>query len=123
MGWDASADAKKIYNKNNNRYQLSNKKQRFAFKEAFEFVKSEAGQVDGFLDMGGLDCSACAKMLEQATGRSCFGDGWKSDEIQQIYEMSNWDFHFDKEKAWAYWSARKFLELCAKFKLAVTFNY
>ena len=119
MGWDAHTNAKKNWDK----HQLSNKEQRVAFKEAFEYVKSEAGQVDWYLDMAGLDCSACAEMLEKATGKDCWGDDWKSNDIQSIYENSNWDFEFSKEDAWAYWSAKKFLELCAKFKFTVTFSW
>ncbi len=119
MGWDAHTNAKINWNKR----QLSNKEQRIAFKEAFDFVKLEAGQVDGYLDMAGLDCSACAKMLEKATGRDCWGNDWKSNEIQSILEKSNFYFEFSKEDAWAYWSAKKFIELCAKFKLTVTFSW
>lgn len=88
MGWNAHTNTKKNWTKR----QLSNKKQKIAFKEASEFVKLEAGRVDGYLDMAGLNCSACAKMLEKATGRSCWGDDWQAKDIQRIQDSSNWDF-------------------------------
>ena len=62
-------------------------------------------------------------MLEKATGLDCWGDDWQADKIQSINEKSNWDFEYSKEDAWAYWSAKKFLELCARFKLTVIFSW
>jgi phage FluMu protein Com len=119
MGWDAHTNAEKDWDKK----CLKSKKLNNAFSKADEFVKKKAGSVDCYLFMAGLDCSACAKMLEEATGKSCYDDDWEAKNIEKIYLKSNWNFEYKQEDTWAYWSAKKFLELCSKFKLTVTFSW
>jgi hypothetical protein len=119
MGWDAHSSAEKDWKKK----RLVDKGMRKAFNNADKFVKSKTGTVDWYLHMAGLDCSSCAEMLQKATGRDCWGEDWKSEKIEKINESANWDFEYSTDEAWAYWSAKKFLELCAKFKLSVEFSW
>ncbi len=117
MGWDAHAKVESEFIDGD--YVPVNKKYRDQFKEDFLWVKEKAGSVDGFLDGAGLDCSACGKMLEKATGLSVW-----TEEVWSPWEMkANWDFKFAKDKAWAYWSARKFFESCVKLKIQIRFSY
>ena len=119
MGWDAHTSAEKVWEKR----RLKDKFQNSAFKKADKFVFKKTGSADAYLRLAGLDCSACAEMLQKATGRDCWGDDWSVDEIESINKNANWDFEYDQDKAWAYWSAKEFLRLCAKFRLSVTFSW
>lgn len=101
MGWDAG-------------FNTEAKDKRKQFKKTATEVKRIAGLVDGSLQFGGLDCSTCRLMLEQATAQNCSeGTEWSAEQVQQIASAAVWEFVFQAEDAWAYWSARKFLETCA----------
>lgn len=120
MGWDAHSSAKRDWKKMKLKDPITDK----LFKNAEVYVKRKAGSVDGYLRMAGLDCSACAKMLEQATGRSAWDErGWDKDFLIKVNEKANWDFEYEQEQAWAYWSAKKFLESCAKAGLSISFSW
>jgi len=43
--------------------------------------------------------------------------------LKKLNQKANWDFKYKKEDAWAYLSARKFLELCAKHNLSIRFSW
>ena len=108
MGWDASCLDLKVDKK--------------PFKQASKEVKQKAGLVDGRLMFGGLDCSTCRRMLQQATDQNCTeGVEWSAKQVKQISAAAKWDFTFNAEDAWAYWSARKFLEVCAELGTGIYF--
>lgn len=120
MGWDAHSSA--TYNYENKRFErMAHQK---AFLLAVDEVKTLTGAVDGSLIRGGLDCSDCCKMLEEATGASCYDEvGWSPERVKQLNESADWRIPFGKDDAWAYWSARKFLEVCAELKLSIKFSW
>ena len=120
MGGDARSTTKKDWEKNKLKDPTIDK----LFKNAELYVKRKAGSVDGCLRMAGLDCSACAKMLEKATNRSAWDESeWSNDFVKKINLDANWDFEYENEQAWAYWSAKKFLETCAKANLSISFSW
>jgi hypothetical protein len=96
-----------------------------AFTEAVRQVGERANKVDGFLEMGSLDCPACIDFLRQALGRTPrSGEIWSPKELRALWDAAQWpeleavspDLH------WAYWSAQKFLEVCVQFRLGVSFD-
>jgi hypothetical protein len=120
MGWDAHSSAKKDWENNKLKDPTTDK----LFKNAELYVKRKSGTVDGYLRMAGLDCSACAEMLEKATGKSAWSENdWNKDFVKRMNEKANWDFDFSQEDSWAYWSARKFLQTCAKANLSISFSW
>ena len=120
MGWDAHSSAKVNWDKR----KLEDKNIDRLFEGAENYVKEKTGTVDGFLRLGSLDVSRCAYMLEQATGKNCWDEkGWTEEEVKRFNETANWDFEYNDEDAWAYWSAKKFLEVCAEANLSVSFTW
>ena len=120
MGWDAYAfGIKRDWIKKRLRDPVLDK----TFKEAEDFVRTAAGTVDGYLRLGGLDVSSCGRMLEKATGESCWVDGWSSDVVQRLNRTANWKFKYNEDEYWAYLSAKTFLECCAKHNLEITFSF
>lgn len=120
MGWDAHSSAKKDWAVN----KLKDPDINRLFKNAEAYVIRKSGRVDWYLRMGGLDCSACADMIEKATGRSPYvKNGWGKDLVKAINKTANWDFKYEPDEAWAYWSAKKFLEICAKANLSISFSW
>lgn len=85
------------------------------FNAAADLVIEKAGSYDGGLRLGGLDCSTSIRMLEKAVGLSLSHEHYHI--ATQLQMMSNWDFEYSDEDAWAYWSARKFMECCCEFDL------
>lgn len=133
MGWDAIAmyaDGSEIerfygwekgYDK---RRQIGDKALNKAFRKASKEVADKAGCVDGLLCRAALDCRTCAEMLEQATGEGMWRDeDATAEEVKCWSKEANWDFEYDENDAWAYWSARRFLELCAEHGLAINFSW
>ena len=118
MGWDAYSSAKVDYRKN----EIVDLKLQMLFKNAETDVKSKAVYVDGILYKGGLDCSECRDMLQKATNESVYED-WSEEKVREVAAKSNWDFEFEFENAWAYWSARTFLEICSNNNLSISFSY
>ena len=106
MGWDATASP-------------VGSREVSEFLKISEKVHSETGAVDGFLSSGALDCSACGKALERATGAWVWDMiMWDSHKVKEISESAKWSDTPD----WAEASARAFLETCAKLGLSITFS-
>ena len=131
MGWDAHATHlnKKhvglIWHRKSDTYIISNHKLRVAFKNASRKVKRKTGTVDGFLAIGGLDCSACALALENAMGMNCWGNGYSPTEVKEFYKSAWWeDAHEEDPKhQWAVESAKAFLSVCVRHGLGITFSW
>lgn len=119
MGWDAHSTPFKLTA--NHKLQIINPKHRRSFKNASNYVKRKEKIVDWLLEYGGLDCSDCAEMLQKATGMDCWGENLSWQRVKSYAKKANWDFCYPKTEAWAYWSARKFLETCAKLNLPIRF--
>ncbi len=120
MGWDAASSANIDWEND----KLEDENLDHLFKLAAKYVKEKTGTVDGYLELGGLDVSNCAYMLEKATGKNCWNEkGWSVEEVKQLQESANWNFEYDEEEAWSYWSAKKFLEVCAEASLSISFSY
>lgn len=121
MGWDAHSSVEVDYTRQPAR--IKNEDQHLAFTNEAKSIINQAGTVDGNFDFGGLDCSRCARMLEKATGESCYGADWDAAKVKELRKNANWKFYRSKEHKWAYLSAKKFLELCAKFDLSISFSW
>ncbi len=95
-----------------------------AFAEADRQARTIAGGVDGFLHMGCLDCGDCQRYLFDALGRDGRpGEIWPPEELLALSQTARWS---DPESVpddlrWAYWSARKFLDVCIGHDLGVWF--
>lgn len=123
MGWDAFSSAEVDWDKK----QIVDKNLDSQFEEAAKFVIEKTGSVDGYLRLGALDVSTCGHMLQEATGENCWSETpWSPEFVKKMYREADWDFKIDAkdtdEKA-AYWSARKFLEVCAKHDLSIRFSW
>ncbi len=109
MGWDAFANTTKGHIKS-------------TFRPAAKEVMGIAGSVDFGLERGWLDCSACAKALQDATGSSCYDrDGWSAEQVKRLAENAVWDV--EEHEAWALYSAKYFLEACAKINTGIHFSW
>ena len=118
MGWDAFANIERDWDKKIVKVSAINKE----FKKASKYVQKKTGAVDWLLTMGGLDVSTCGNMLERATNESVYKD-WDAELVQKLNKSAYWGFEYDKAESWAYYSAKKFLEICAKFDLSIRFSY
>jgi len=97
-----------------------------AFTEAADIVGQLAGGRDGFLHMGSLDCSEAIAFMEQALGRRG-GPGagiWSPEEVRLLWDAAKWPdpASVPADLLWAYWSARKFVEVCVEQGLGIWFN-
>jgi hypothetical protein len=92
------------------------------FKNAEKDVIYKTGHCDGALHIGCLDCKECGEMLEIATGESVY-IYWSESKVKKLNSKANWDFQYNKEDAYAYWSARYFLAVCAKNELSISFSW
>jgi hypothetical protein len=111
MGWDAFAIRTKCHI-------------RTTFKQAEIDVRSKADSVDFGLHKGWLDCSACAKALEEATGESCWDeDGWSAAKVRRLATTATWPDEVADENKWAVYSAKAFLEACAKIGTGIRFSW
>lgn len=120
MGWDAYSSVGFDWSKG----EFTNKEHEAAFKNASDHVIKHAGTVDALLDCGSLDCSNCARMLQEATGKSCWDEkGWDETKVKILNKTAQWNFKIYPEDAWAYWSARKFLEVCSELNLSIRFSW
>lgn len=91
MGWDASAKIEIDWAANKIKDPVINK----LFENAKRYVIRKAGCVDALLELGGLDCSACGKMLEKATNRSVYDEkGWSEEVVKTIKAEANWNFKY-----------------------------
>lgn len=119
MGWDAFAKV----TRSKASLRIEDKEIRWAFRGATSFIKQKCGTVDAALWYGGLDVSTCGKMLEEATGKSVYAENWTPEMVVEYYNAANWKFKYEPEDAWAYESAKKFLAICAVFKLGIEFSW
>jgi len=95
-----------------------------AFAFAHREVTFKAGRVDGFLINGGLNLESSANMLQQATGMSVYDeDSWNVDQVKELARRANWNFTYSTEDKAGYWSARYFLNTCAKLGLGIGFSW
>jgi hypothetical protein len=92
----------------------------WGFRRAARRVRQHVGTVDGFLRMGGLDCSACADALRQAAGIDPWGPDLPPARVKAALKRANWD---RAALPWARESACAFLETCARFRLGVRFSW
>jgi hypothetical protein len=110
MGWDAFAHPPR--------------KRAPEWKAAADAVRAKAGVVDGLLYDAGLDCSACARALEEATGRDAWdADGWSAVEVKRLAVEAFWPKDPPEETRWAVESARAFLNTCAKLGVGIKFSW
>ena len=90
MGWDAYAFSEEGIDLD-------------VFKSAHTEVIEIAGAVDGLLDDGALDCSACGRMIEKMTGASMLdANGWGAGTVRRLVEQIDFDFAFHEDVDWAY---------------------
>lgn len=128
MGWDAFAtqngETLFSFNEERGELEIADPVLCSIFAEVSKEVVTRTGAVDFLLRCGGLDCSACAHMLERATKCTAWdGDGWVAEQVQMLARTADWDFDYSANDAWAYWSARRFLETCARYKLGIKFSW
>lgn len=110
MGWDGYA--------NNTRGHKAK------FKAAAKKVQDKCGTVDGLLQEGALDCSACAFALEAATGQSAWDqDGWSAKKVKQLAAEARWPGEVEPDQCWAVESAKAFLNLCADIGTGIHFSW
>src|SRR4051812_45045333 len=117
MGYDVDAFAF------DGRDKLSDPTLSAAFAEAAEAARRLGHGVDGFLDIGSLDCGDSIHFLEEALGRRC-GTGTEpvpAEELRAVSETTRWPdpATVPPDRLWAYWSARKFLEVCVEHGLGI----
>lgn len=118
MGWDAFAKVRR------DELTIHDEVIRNDFKSASDEVKQLTGKFDWLLPHAGLDVSTCGEMLSRATNMNHYDmDGWSISKVKRLQERVNWDFDYDKGDEWAYESAKRFLELCAKHDLAIEFSW
>ena len=95
-----------------------------AFADAEDWLLRNAGGCDGFISLGSLDCSLSITYLEQAIGRKfepSKGDIWPPEEVRALSNAAVWPdpATVRDDQRWAYWSARKFLEICVEHGLGL----
>ena len=126
MGWDAYAVRKRG---GDAVFDLDEKKQKLfipdptlrkAFAKAAGQAKKLGGLDDSLLKNGGLDLVECAYMLERLTGISAWGDDLSPKAVQKLEVKT---FKPERNRAWAYYSALKFLETCKSQNLGIEFSW
>ena len=110
MGWDAYATVSE-------RSKKMLKKDWHEFIHASKNVQKETGSVDWLLKHGGLDCVACKKAIEQATGYPA-ENRWSINKVRAAHSRARWPV----SPTWSDLSAKRFLELCSKFGLGIWFD-
>ena len=132
MGWDAFAtkggkDLERDWHLGENdakRPEILDKGLARAFRKAAKMATEKAGLHDWLLPIGGLDCSGAAEMLERV-GIDAWGNNLSAAEVGAINEAADWGFlfHVNEGELGYYWSARMFLETCAKNNLGIRFSW
>lgn len=103
MGWDMFSEGPRG----------GKKPARVAFRAASKNVIAEAGSVDCLLSHGALDCSACARWMETFSETKSAWADWSPEDFAAANENAQKTEPPDSE-AWAYWSAREFIRVCAE---------
>lgn len=106
-------------------YQISYLKKRFG--EAAAEVRKLAGMVDaGFEPLAWLDCTASVIHLVRGLGfrKPQYGTRWSSREVQRLSRRAKWKnpAKIPVDELVYYWSARKFFEVCVKYRLGIIFT-
>lgn len=127
MGWDAYAtypSGRYLLKNWRTDHRLTSNRLRTAFEQASAEVEVLTGDVDWMLATGGLDVSTCGELLYKATGFSAWDEkGWSPRKVKRANHAAIWDFEVPKDDLVPYWSARKFLEVCAELGLGIRFSY
>jgi hypothetical protein len=114
MGWDCFAFGPKGG-------KITDPKIKAAFNSAGSEVCKKAEYCDIHVGRGyvALDCSDTGQMINRAGV-----DAWNAGHKFRVQALKfNWDFEFTKEEAPYYWSARLFMEVCAKYDLTIQFSW
>jgi hypothetical protein len=97
-----------------------------AFAAASEWVSGATGGVDGFLSLGSLDCGQAIDYLSRGLGRVCDPAAgiWPPDDVQAMAAAAQWPApeSVPPDEMWAYWSARRFLDVCVEQGLGIWFS-
>lgn len=98
-----------------------------AFAEAEQWLIANAGGCDEFISLGSLDCPQSIGHLERAIGREFKPSEtgiWPAEEVRQLSKAATWSdpATVPEGERWAYWSARKFLEICVQHGLGIWTN-
>lgn len=117
MGWDAYARGPHGGN-------ITDPKIKKAFDNAGKWVRAKTGTVDFALNGKhmGLDVSTCGEMLQLACGKHHYDENMWHPKLMKF----NWKFRLDKgdeDRLWAYWSARKFIDVCQQYNLTIKFSW
>lgn len=115
MGWD-------MYAVNKNGTEKLTAEQKAVFKAASDLVASEADSVDGLLDGGALDCSVCARAMEDMTGHSAWSD-WTPEEMAERFASAKIPDDLTAESLWPYLSAYHFMRVCTELGLGANASY
>ena len=119
MGWDAFGKMPRTQGS----LRIESKELRWAFRGAAAYIRQKTGTVDALLRDGGLNVSTSGRMLEQATGESVYARDWTPEDVVHYHKQANWDFEYEASNEWAYESAKKFLAICAVFKIGIEFSW
>ena len=95
-----------------------------AFAKAETWLLENVGGCDGFISLGSLDSGPSIAFLERAIGRKFKPSDpeiWPADEVRQLAKNAHWPGpeSVPTDERWAYWSARKFLEVCVQHGLGI----
>lgn len=94
-----------------------------AFAVAADWAERHGGGCDGFLSLGSLDCSRSREFLAHAIGRTIDPSIgiWLAEEVRRLAAAAVWPDtdSLPPEERWAYWSARKFLDVCVRHGLGI----
>jgi hypothetical protein len=86
---------------------------------AAEAVKLGHG-VDGFLHFGSLDCGTAREFLRTVLGDLPeYGEIWSYEHLARNATWPDAD-QIPADDLWAYWSARKFHEVCLECRLTLS---
>jgi len=137
MGWDAYAtmpdgqDVEQEWTESENGHLPTDPRIREAFAAAVRRARAMVqelgdpeGVIDGFLENAALDCSACAQVLEKATGRSAYEPlRWSPEDVQELARTAVFPKASDHLHPWAVASAWEFLTTCAALGLGIRFSW
>ncbi len=110
MGWDCFAFGPQGGD-------IKDKKVKDAFRSAIRCVlrKCEYHDIHVSSNFVVLDVSDTGRMITKAGVNA-----WDAGKIKRVRDLKfDWDFPYTKEQAPYYWSARKFMEVCAKYDLTI----
>jgi|SRR5882757_1901716 len=95
------------------------------FDKAIKRILRKGQYADAGLTQGYLDCTPCAKAMEEITGVTSYGEGYSHQSLLYIEDKINRAKHEpDSEvELWAFYSAQEFLKICIKHKLGIKFSW